>query len=142
MAQVDFYILNEATGAARQHFACRLTEKAFRLGHRIHIHTDSASEAAALDALLWQFQALSFIPHRLQGSQAAPAPVEIGSGGAPDAACDLLINLGNSVPQAYQQVARVAEIVVQEPAILQATRTAWRFYQERGCQLQHHDLRR
>jgi DNA polymerase-3 subunit chi len=142
MAQVDFYILNDATVAARQHFACRLADKAFRLGHRIHIQADSDAAASQIDALLWQFQALSFIPHRLQGSAQAPAPVEIGWGESLSPGCDLLINLGATVPVAFEQVARVAEIVVQEPAVLHFTRGAWRFYQERGCQLQRHDLRR
>jgi DNA polymerase III subunit chi len=151
-AQVDFYILAEAAVEQRQLFACRLAEKAYKLGHSLYIHTEDARAAQSLDALLWRFQATSFVPHALaEGGAAPPEPVAIGWGD--DSAergptergpteRDVLINLTLQVPAFYRRFKRISEIVVQAPEVLQATRSAWRFYQEQGCALQRHDLRR
>jgi DNA polymerase-3 subunit chi len=140
---VDFYILAEAEPQQRLRFACRLVEKAFKLGHQIYLHAADAGQAQALDALLWQFQPSSFVPHALAADAAdEPAPVLIGWQAPPAACHDVLINTALQVPAQFDRFARVTEIVVQEPAVLQATRTAWRFYLERGCALQRHDLRR
>ncbi|MGD8642852.1 MAG: DNA polymerase III subunit chi, partial [Chromatiales bacterium] len=34
MTRVDFYLLRDSHPLARQRFACRMAEKAYRLGHR------------------------------------------------------------------------------------------------------------
>src|SRR5690606_2514629 len=52
MTQVDFYILPDSQAEARWQFACRLIEKAHRLGHRILVATDSSEDAQHLDQLL------------------------------------------------------------------------------------------
>lgn len=141
MPQVDFYILADSAPQQRLHFACRLVEKAFKLGHRVYLHAPDEDAAQALDTLLWQFQSTSFVPHALAGDD-ADTPVLIGCrAGAADGR-DVLINTALAVPPEFARFARLTEIVVQEPAVLHATRNAWRFYQEQGCSLQQHDLRR
>ena len=42
MTKVDFYILPSADPAARLDFACKLTDKAWRMGHRIYLHCSDA----------------------------------------------------------------------------------------------------
>ena len=50
MTKVDFYILSDKhTGLE---FTSRLTEKIYRQGHQLHIHTADASMAEHLDMLL------------------------------------------------------------------------------------------
>lgn len=140
MTEVSFYILATEDTAQRELFACRLTEKAFGLGNRVWLQTSDEATAAALDDLLWSFKPTSFVPHALAAVDSS-APVLIGHGIAPpppDMA--LLINLGNGVPDFFSQFARTAEIVVQTPAIQQATRAHWRFYRDHGCPLQTHHL--
>ena len=39
MARIDFYVLRQSGDQARQLFACRLAEKAYKLEHTVHIHT-------------------------------------------------------------------------------------------------------
>ena len=41
MTRIDFYIVQHSEPSSRERFACRLAEKAYRLGHRIYIHTDT-----------------------------------------------------------------------------------------------------
>ena len=63
MPQVDFYILPSADPLARLDFACKLTEKAWRMGHRIYLHCSDAAQRDELDARLWRFKGESFVPH-------------------------------------------------------------------------------
>ena len=58
MTQVDFYVLKDDSALNRVQFACRLADKAYRLGHRVYIHTESAQQTRQLDDLLWTFQSL------------------------------------------------------------------------------------
>ena len=63
MTKVDFYILPSADPSARLDFACKLTEKAWRMGHRIYLHCSDAAQREELDARLWAFKGESFVPH-------------------------------------------------------------------------------
>ena len=44
MTKVDFYILPSADPSARLDFACKLTDKAWRMGHRIYLHCSDAAQ--------------------------------------------------------------------------------------------------
>ena len=141
MTQVDFYILPSESDQQRQQFACRLTEKAFKLGHTVYIHSHDADQAAAMDKLLWSFRNSSFIPHALQ-SQADNEPVIIGFEKPPEAFSEVMINLSHEVPRFFSRFERVTEVVVSDPAITEATRENYRFYRDRGYPLRNHDMRK
>src|SRR3569832_2056639 len=64
MTRVDFYILPDASTDGRERLACRLADKAYRLGHEVYIHARDRQHAARLDELLWTFRAGSFVPHQ------------------------------------------------------------------------------
>ncbi len=53
---------------------------------------------------------------------------------------DLLINLQLDVPPFFSRFQRVAEVVTQDDASLTALRQSWKFYKDRGYQLEKHDL--
>jgi DNA polymerase-3 subunit chi len=141
MTKIDFYILPSPSPAARLDFACKLTEKAWRLGHRVYLQCADAEQREALDARLWSFKGESFVPHSLIEA-ADSAPVALGLDGQGSEYNDLLINLGLTPPTAFERFARVAEIVVEEPAIRQSARESFRFYREKGYPLQDHRLTR
>jgi DNA polymerase III subunit chi len=141
MPQIDFYILPTAETDARLTFACKLTEKAWRLGHRVYIHCQDGEQRMQLDERLWRFKGEAFIPH--DDAEAAPeSDVALGLSAPPEAHQDLLINLTSQTPPAFERFARVAEIVVEDPAVRQAARQSFRFYRERGYPLQDHRLTR
>ena len=50
--KIDFYILPSAATSARLDFACKLTEKAWRLGHRVYLHCSDAAQRQDLDERL------------------------------------------------------------------------------------------
>ena len=141
MPQVDFYILPSADPLARLDFACKLTEKAWRMGHRIYLHCSDAAQRDELDARLWRFKGESFVPHSNTEDQ-PDGTIVMGLTEAPASHQDLLINLDLKVPEFFKRFARVAEVVVEDPAVRLAARESFRFYREHGYPLQDHKLQR
>ena len=140
--QIDFYLLAGSDLAQRAQFACRLAEKAFKLGHRIHIHTDDEASATELDALLWRFQPTAFVPHTVAAvADAADSGVVIDWRKPASDDGDLLINLTLTVPTFFAAFQRVAEIVVDSDALQRALRSNFRHYRDRGLTPTTHDLR-
>jgi len=141
VTRIDFYLLPVSEPHGKLSFACRLAEKAWQSGHQVYVHGSDAAEAAAIDALLWSFRDTSFVPHRLlDAANGEPAPVEVGSGEAAADHHDVMINLSAAVPPLFSRFERVAEIVLNDPEALAASRQRWAFYKDRGYQLQHHDM--
>ena len=141
MTQVDFYVIPGADQQQRLLFACRLTDKAYRLGHRVYIHTESPQQTRALDDLLWTFQQNSFVPHGVH-KQAGDAqlPVQLGHDSEPDATHQVLINLAAEVPLFFSRFERVAELVNGDDAVRRQSRVRYSFYKERGYPLRTHEI--
>lgn len=141
MTEVSFYVLADAGAEARALFACRLTEKAYALGNRIHIHLSDAAAATRVDELLWSFRPSSFIPHaRSDGSNSHAVTFGTAADTEP-APGDLLINLGGDIPSCFSTFLRVAEVVNTDAEVQRITRDHYRFYREHGYPLQTHRLR-
>lgn len=143
MTRVDFYILSQTDNSAREWLACRLTEKAWRLGHRIYVHCDSETQGQQLDELLWSFRVDAFVPHSALASTLTtgnPEQVQVSWGADPGDHHDVLINLALTVPSFYSRFERVTELVCQQADVLAASRENWKFYQQRGYPLQSHRL--
>lgn len=161
MTDIDFYILTDDTtsgqppagqSVTRQHqdqnheqsrqlTACRLAEKAYKLGHQVHIHTASASDSAQLDKMLWTFRDGSFVPHAIyQAGQDVNAPISIAHDAEPSQHHDVLINLAHEVPLFFSHFARVAEIIGKDEQEKIAGRIRYRFYRDRGYPLKSHNL--
>lgn len=139
--RVDFYVLPSADPAERLRYACRLTEKAYHLNHRVHLHADSAVAAGELDELLWTFRQGSFVPHELLGAGAtAESPVTIGYGAGPPPEADLLINLASDLPEFVTRYARVAEIVDGSETGRQRGRERFRGYRQQGAEPVSHNI--
>lgn len=152
MTRVDFYIVAGTTASPL--IACRLAEKAYQRGHRVHIHASDPDQARQVDELLWTFRGGSFVPHRLKGTDtptAEPVAVTIGCEAEPAVAAapdfdpdigpgDVLINLDSSVPLFFSRFERVAEIVAGDEQARAEGRERYRFYRERGYHLDTHTL--
>ena len=54
--------------------------------------------------------------------------------------CEVLINLADEVPDFFSRYARVAEIVDADAIRREKGRERFRFYRDRGYQLQTHQL--
>ena len=139
MTLVGFYVVQATEVEQRLHVAVRLADKAFQRGHSIFINAADEGQARTLNELLWTYRATSFLPHGLHGEEQSEH-IAIGWGQEPEGHNDLLINLQLGVPAFFSRFRRVAEVVTQDPASLDSQRRSWRFYKERGYQLEKHDI--
>jgi len=144
MTRVDFYVLPGTEIDARLAFVCRLAEKAQERGQTVFVHADEPSLLARLDDVLWTFRPTAFVPHRLVSademtSTQSADPVHL-SAGEPGPDRQVLINLALEVPAFFSRLERTLEVVDQDPAVRDAGRERYRFYQRRGYPLGHHRL--
>ncbi len=141
--RIDFYVLARPAPNGRLRLACRVTEKAYRAGHRIHLLTQDEPQANTLDDLLWTFSQSSFIPHSL-ATQASdgdtPPPVLVGSQLPAPASVDTLISLAGEPIGSYAEFERIAEIVGAEDEEKLAGRRHYRFYREHGLTPNTHTI--
>ncbi len=143
MTRVDFYLLNTREPQARRVFACKLAEKAWRLGLKVYVQTGSASESRIMDDLLWTFRHGSFVPHALAEGTAeelADAPVAIGHDVPPEGFSDLLVNLGAQTLPQLNRFSRLAEVVDQDENLRQQGRLRFRQYRDQGLELETHHI--
>jgi DNA polymerase-3 subunit chi len=141
MTRVDFYLLGKDSDR-REVFACRLAEKAYRLGHRVYLLAPDLPAATELDELLWTFSQGSFVPHALLDSDPAAKehPVLVGHAEPPGEFNDVLITLAGEVPPWFSRFARVAELVGTDDPEKARARDRFRFYRERGTAPETHPL--
>lgn len=140
MARIDFYVLSQTGEQARQAFACRLAEKAYRLDNTVHIETANRAAAERVDDLLWTFRDGSFVPHHLLGVVDLESPVTIGCGSESLPTRDLLINLSDDIPRIAESFARVAELVSSDHDCKQRSRQRFAAYRDRGHEIETHKL--
>ena len=142
MNQVDFYILQDPNTTTRHRYACRLADKAYRLGHHIHIYTGSAETSQFMDELLWTFKDQSFIPHEVITNESQyedDLKVTISHEWVPEHG-DVLINLTGNAPEFSDQFQRIIEIIEHDPSSRSAGRERYRNYRETGFILNHHEV--
>lgn len=139
--RVDFYLLESIQADAKWLIACRLLEKAYLKGHKVYVHCNKKEEAEYLDELLWTFKNDSFIPHNLQGEGPAfPPPIQLGFAHQPKGFNDILMNLSQELPPFFSRFKRVIEIVSNVETEKQNSRTLYKLYRSRGCDLHTHAI--
>ncbi len=155
LPRVDFYVTKESTPHFALQTACRIAEKAFSAGHRVHICLSNNEDCKKLDALLWTFRDRSFIPHELSSIPIENCPVTISTEIGPPTDtemdtennpnktlrhADMLLNAAHSIPDNFKQFQRIAEIIDNQPESIDAGRERYRFYRESGLDPQHHEV--
>jgi len=142
MSRVDFYILSGTGDLSQHNFVCRLTEKAYRLNHTVHIHTTNRQQAEQLNKLLWTFRDGSFVPHQLLDLtyHHTNAPVTIGFEEKAIGAQDLLINLTEDIPKMASSFHRIAELVTSDKQSLKQSRKRFLHYKKLGAKLETHNI--
>lgn len=140
MTRIDFYILPDGAGPAEGAVmaTCKLCDKATSTGHRVYVHAPDAAQAEELDGALWSFRQGSFISHERHHGQRIEEPspmVLIGTSEPPDSHHGILINLGLEVPVSFSRFERVLEIVEGDAARRAKSRERYKFYKDRGYEL-------
>jgi DNA polymerase-3 subunit chi len=124
-------------------YACRLLRKAAGSGVKVQVIGDEAS-LAKLDMDLWAISPTDFVTHCPAASEPSVCvrsnvllTTELHHS---DGARDVLVNLGNSVPEGFAAFKRVIEVVSTHSADRDVARNRWKFYSEQGYAIARHDL--
>ncbi|OGA26443.1 MAG: DNA polymerase III subunit chi [Betaproteobacteria bacterium RIFCSPLOWO2_02_FULL_65_24] len=137
MTRIDFY----SNAASRPLVACQLTTKAFAQGLHVLIFAPDDAIARAIDRQLWTFQATGFVPHCMAGERLAGETPVLISASIGEAGHDgLLVNLSDACPPLFARFRRLIEIVGNDDQDRLAARLRWRFYRERGYEVNHVEL--
>ena len=123
-------------------YACRLLRKAALKGAKVAV-TGDGRFLRELDAALWTFEALEFVPHC--ASNAPPhvleaTPVVLCEDARTAPHHDVLVNLGSEVPEGFERFERLIEVVTQHEDERMSGRARWGHYKSRGYEIQRKDL--
>lgn len=131
MTQVEFHF----NAADKMGYACRLLRKAVAKGASVVV-TGEAALLRELDTALWTFSAVDFVPHcHADGAPpavlaASPVVLSESARGAPHQ--QVLVNLGDEVPEGFERYERLIEVVTLDEEDRQHARRRWRHYADRG----------
>ncbi|MAI41536.1 MAG: DNA polymerase III subunit chi [Candidatus Azotimanducaceae bacterium] len=138
MTRINFYQVGiEETVMG---FACRLVNMIYKRGHRVHVYTGQEAVAGELDKLLWSWEDARFLPHEMY-TKSGSARIKISAHVVPEDHHDVLVNLSEEIPNFFSQFERVAEIVPLDHESRERARENYRFYQDRGYQLEYHQIK-
>ncbi len=127
-------------------YVCRLLRKAVNAGSHVLV-TGPTAVLNTLDRELWTFAPLEFVAHctaDAPGGVLAASPVVLAPSidvpQVQDWHCQVLLNLGDSVPEGFERFARLIEVVSYDEADIVAARQRWRTYAKAGFSMTRHDL--
>lgn len=138
MTQIEFHF----NTTERLQYTCRLLRKAHARQLRVGVVGSEAS-LRQLDAALWSFSESDFLPHSsaADGGEIQDAsPIRLHTDPVHLAGMDVLVNLGDEVPQGFESFARLIEIVATDDHGRMTARQRWRHYTSKGYALKQHDL--
>jgi DNA polymerase III subunit chi len=140
--RVDFYVSEAAGAEARLRLACRVAEKAYLAKQTVVVLFDEPALLPKFDEMLWTFGDGTFVPHDAVVAEGArcEAPVALTTGPLPADHADVLINLGNSVPERFDRFARVAEFLDGRPEVRAAGRERFKLYRGKSIEPQTHNV--
>lgn len=105
------------------------------------VYVPRAEQADRLDRLLWIQPATSFVPHcSIESSLATETPIVLARtlDQVPFDGC--LVNLGDELPSGFARFEQLVEIVSTDDADRLPARERFRFYRERGYELDARDI--
>ena len=123
-------------------YACRLLRKAHGSGAKVVVTAD-AELLQQLDVALWTFAAQEFIPHCSDRADAATlqaSPVLLTASPIAATHHEVLVNLGERVPEGFERFTRLIEVVARDDADRALARARWRHYADHGYAMVRHDL--
>ena len=124
-------------------YACRLLRATQKKSAQVLV-LGQMDALKSLSAKLWAMSPTEFLPHCLADATdevIAHSPVVL-SAELPKNAADsqVLLNLGAVLPAGFERFERLIEVVGQDEADLQAARTRWKHYKDRGYALSRYDV--
>jgi DNA polymerase III subunit chi len=124
-------------------YACRLLRATQKKSAQVLV-LGQIDALKSLSNKLWALSPTEFLPHCLADATAeviAHSPIVL-SAELPNSAAEsqVLLNLGAVLPAGFERFERLIELVGQDEADLQAARTRWKHYKDRGYALSRYDV--
>ena len=124
-------------------YACRLLRATQKKSAQVLV-LGQMDALKSLSSKLWAMSATEFLPHCLSDATAeviAHSPIVL-SAELPNSATEsqVLLNLGAVLPAGFERFERLIELVGQDSEELQAARTRWKHYKDRGYALSRYDV--
>ena len=120
-------------------YACRLVRKALAAKNKIVMLTDDAAQLAELDAALWEFSSVDFLPHVLVSDPlAVSTPIILIDNDEADLPhTELLVNLSRRTPNNVGQFERMIEVISSNEEDAAAGRKRYVAYKQQDYPLTH-----
>ncbi|WP_020166939.1 MULTISPECIES: DNA polymerase III subunit chi [Methylotenera] len=142
MTRIEFY----SNVADKKHLLLSLTEKALGKHRQVTVFTEDATSAADVSDCLWQHQPASFLPNVMaDNAHVAKTPIIIvcktNAAGQMDNVLqdELLINLTPQEPPFFSRFTHLIELVGIDESDKLSARQRYKFYRDRGYEIQHID---
>lgn len=137
MTRIDFYTQVES----KTRLAFMIGVKVIARGQRMLILLPDPAAMQELDKALWSLAATSFLPHCCAADPiAARTPIVLTCGEAPTDADQVLLNMAATPPDFFGRFDRLVEFVGTQPDDIARSRERFRFYRDRGYEIQTHNL--
>ena len=123
-------------------YAFRLLRKALAKGAKVAV-TGKPAFLRDLDTTLWTREPLDFLPHCLSTAAANivdATPIVLCESARSSPHHDVLVNLGDDVPEGFERFGRLIEVVTLDEHDRAVGRARWKHYQSRGYDIKRVDL--
>jgi DNA polymerase III subunit chi len=125
--------------------ACKVVRKALGQRLTVLVHSSDAQRLSRLDAALWTFSALDFLPHVYADSELAPrTPVWLSLDTVSSAGRDVLVLMSDEPVPDFERwftgFSKVIEIVSTDDEDRARARNRFKAYRARGFEPSAHDL--
>jgi DNA polymerase III subunit chi len=143
MTQVDFHILPHADEHSSWFYCCRLIAKVVRQGLSVVIALESKEQCQRFSDFLWHFKEDAFFPNAIEFASNERIQLVVFDQNYEQLHEFHQVNvlLCSAVPIWFAQFERVINVVNQQPQQLTLSRQHYRFFLERGYDIQRFDLR-
>ncbi len=137
MTRIDFY----SNAEPKLQVACRLVAKIIQQQLRVFVCAPDENTARTFDKLLWTYQAIGFVPHCMaHDALSSETPAVIACEDVEIAHHQVMINLRADAPPSFSRFERLVELVGAGDDDRQLARSRFRFYRDRGYEINHYDL--
>jgi DNA polymerase III subunit chi len=128
-------------------YACRLLRATQKKSAQVLV-LGQIDALKSLSSKLWAMSTTEFFPHCMASDSAdviAHSPIVlsaelIASSSGSSTESQVLLNLGAVLPAGFERFERLIELVGQDSEDLQAARTRWKHYKDRGYALSRYDV--
>jgi len=137
VTRIDFY----SNAEPKLEVACRLVDKVIQQHLCVVVYAPDENTARSFNSLLSAHPVVGFVPHWIaQHALSSETPVVIAREDTEMAHYEVILNLHADSPPSFSRFERLVELVGANDDDRQLARGRFRFYRDRGYEINHYDL--